>query len=52
MEQHNKGTPVTCECGKLIAFERNGKVYVKCRRCKREIEVHAREPRTPEVKSH
>lgn len=53
METQFNGAPVTCDCGKLIAIERNGKIYVKCRRCKREIEVSkAREPRTPEVKSH
>ena len=33
------GVPVKCDCGKLIAYERNGKIYVKCKRCHREIEV-------------
>lgn len=47
----NSGTPVLCDCGKLIAIERNGRIFVKCKRCKREIEV-LREPRTREVKSH
>jgi hypothetical protein len=38
--QHtNKGNPITCDCGKIVAFERNGKIYVQCYRCKREIEV-------------
>lgn len=45
------GRPVTCECGKLVAVERNGKIYVRCKRCGRQVEV-AREPRTQEVKSH
>ena len=51
-EKLNKGTPVNCDCGKLIAFERNGKIFVQCKRCKREIEVARLEPRTQEVKSH
>jgi len=33
------GKPITCTCGKMIAVERYGKIYVKCNRCKREIEV-------------
>lgn len=31
--------PISCECGKMIAVERGGKIFVKCNRCKREIEV-------------
>lgn len=31
--------PIRCDCGKLIAIERDGKVYIKCRGCKREFEL-------------
>lgn len=30
---------VSCSCGKLIAVERDGKIYVKCRGCKHEVLV-------------
>lgn len=33
-----------CDCGKLIAVERNGRIFVKCRCCGRQVEV-ARDPR-------
>ncbi len=33
------GEPLNCECGKLYAIKRNGKIYIKCKRCSREIEV-------------
>ena len=32
-------TPIKCECGKLIAIVRNGKVYIKCKGCKHEVEI-------------
>lgn len=51
MIELNKGTPVKCDCGKLIAYEREGRIFVLCKRCKREIEVARSEPRTQEVKS-
>ena len=35
----NKGHPVRCDCGKLIAYERDGAIYVMCKRCKREVRV-------------
>lgn len=30
---------IHCDCGKLLAIERGGKVFVYCRRCKRQIPV-------------
>lgn len=50
-EQARKGKPVSCICGKLIAIERDGRIYVQCKRCKREVEIIKEEPRTREVKS-
>ncbi len=49
--QLNNGTPVLCNCGKLIAIERDGRIYVQCKRCKREIEVSRTEPRAHEAES-
>lgn len=51
MENLNKGTPVKCDCGKLIAYERSGKIYVLCKRCHREIEVTRLEPRALEPRA-
>lgn len=31
--------PIHCSCGKLIAKERDGKIYVMCRGCKHEVEI-------------
>ena len=33
------GNPIKCDCGKLVAVERGGKIYVRCHGCKREVEV-------------
>ena len=33
------GNPVRCECGKLVAVERHGRIYVYCKACKRQVEV-------------
>lgn len=49
--ESNKGRPVRCDCGKLIAYERDGGIYVMCKRCKREIRV-TKEPRIQAIKSH
>lgn len=32
-------TPIKCTCGKLIAIVRDGKVYIKCKGCKHEVEI-------------
>lgn len=37
--RYSKGIPVRCECGKIVAYERNGKIYVYCKSCKRQIAV-------------
>ena len=31
--------PIRCTCGKLIGLMRNGKIYIKCKGCKREVEL-------------
>ena len=30
---------IRCDCGKLIAVERDGRIFVWCRRCKKEVEL-------------
>jgi hypothetical protein len=55
LQQENNGSPISCDCGKIVAFERNGRIYVKCHRCHREIEVATRESRGqqhPESRGH
>lgn len=36
---YNNNEPVKCDCGRMVAVIRDGNIYVKCRRCKREIKV-------------
>jgi len=36
------GTKIKCDCGKFIAVERDGKIYIKCKGCKREVEISMR----------
>jgi hypothetical protein len=31
--------PIKCNCGKLLARVRDGKVYVWCKACKKEIQL-------------
>lgn len=51
-KQNNAGsTPVKCTCGKMIARLRNGKVYVYCKTCKREVQLEI-EPRATVAQSH
>lgn len=38
MEKAQDGR-IICDCGKLIAREKNGRLYVWCKNCKREIEI-------------
>lgn len=39
-KEHNKdGIPIRCQCGKVIAYEINGVIYVYCKGCKRQIAV-------------
>lgn len=39
------GRAVKCGCGKLIAVQRDGRLYVKCRGCGAEVEIEYSEPR-------
>ena len=32
-------TPIKCSCGKMIAKERDGKIFVWCKSCHKEIEI-------------
>lgn len=45
------GTAVKCTCGKMVARIRNGKVYVYCKTCKREVPLDI-EPRATVAQSH
>lgn len=40
-QKQNKesGTPVKCTCGQMVARIRNGRIYVYCKKCKREMPV-------------
>lgn len=31
--------PIKCSCGKLVAKERDGKIYVWCKGCRKEVEL-------------
>jgi ribosomal protein L36 len=45
---------VKCHCGKLLAIQRNGKIYVYCKRCKTETEIPVisyKEPRATEPRA-
>ena len=48
---NSSGTPVQCACGKMVARIRNGKVYVYCKTCKREVPLEI-EPRATAAQSH
>lgn len=39
IKQNKKGREIRCSCGKLIAIERQGKVFIKCKGCKQEVEI-------------
>lgn len=43
--------PVKCSCGKMVARMRNGKIYVYCKTCKREVQLKL-EPRATVAQSH
>ena len=36
---YNKGNPVRCGCGQLIAYEKDDKIYLYCKKCKRQIPI-------------
>lgn len=46
INKYNKGSPVHCDCGQVIAYMKNGKLMLYCKKCKRQIPfVIAPEPR-------
>ena len=36
--------PIKCSCGKLIAKYKDGKLFVWCKSCKREVEIKIEYP--------
>ena len=38
-QKYNKGDPVRCECGKIIAYKKDGKLMLYCKQCKRQIPI-------------
>lgn len=30
---------IKCDCGKLIAVERDGRIFVWCKQCRKEVEI-------------
>ena len=41
-KQNTTRKPVKCDCGKVVAYEVDGKIYVYCKSCKRQVEVISR----------
>lgn len=39
--EYNKsdGMPIKCECGKMVALEKDGRIYVMCKNCKKQIDI-------------
>ena len=37
--EYNKGKPYRCECHRVVAYQRDGKIYVKCQDCKKWIAI-------------
>jgi hypothetical protein len=35
----NESNPIHCDYGKLIAKERDGKIWLFCKKCKKEVEL-------------
>lgn len=38
-DRYTKGEPIRCDCGKIIAFKKDGKLWLYCKKCKREIPI-------------
>lgn len=36
---NNIGTPVRCDCGRMVAFIEDGVIKIKCKKCKRIVSV-------------
>lgn len=34
---YNKGEPVKCDCGQIIAYRKEGILMLYCKKCKRQI---------------
>lgn len=34
---YNKGDPIKCDCGQIIAYRKNGKLVLYCKKCKRQV---------------
>lgn len=45
MREVHSDDPIKCECGRVVAFMKDGKIYVKCKTCKRIVQII-------EVKNH
>ncbi len=45
----NEKQNINCTCGKLIAIKRNGRIYVYCKGCKRQVAIS--EPRATEPRA-
>ena len=37
--RYNKGDPIKCDCNRVVAFVKDGKIYAKCMNCKKWISV-------------
>ena len=35
--KYNKGSAIKCECGQIIAYRKNGRLMLYCKKCKRQI---------------
>lgn len=44
-------TNVKCDCGKLLAVEKDGKIYIKCKGCKKQIDIGELIAKSQEPKS-
>lgn len=36
---YNKGKPIKCDCGKVLAFKKDGYIYIKCKGCNRIVAI-------------
>lgn len=41
---YNRGKPVKCDCGQIIAYMKNGKLMLYCKHCKKQIPFDIKEP--------
>lgn len=35
----NEEKKIRCTCGKLVAISKNGRIFVYCKSCKRQVEI-------------